>query len=71
MSLENQLAMNRQSWSALQEHGVTEASNLRLDFFYIASGEREALRLSEFLQAETDCEVAVMASGGGSLKKKA
>jgi hypothetical protein len=71
MSLERQLAMNRQTWQALQDHGVTGESRRRLDFFYIAPGEKEANALAEFLKAETDYEVAVSSSGGGFLKKTA
>jgi hypothetical protein len=70
MSLELQLAMNRQTWQALQEHGVTEQSKLRLDFYYFASSEQEARELADFLQRETDYDVAISSSGGGFLKKK-
>ena len=71
MSLELQLAMNRQTWQALQERGVTWQSKLRLDFFYVAPGEQDAKGLLEFLQRETDYDVAASSSGGGLLKKKA
>jgi hypothetical protein len=71
MSLESQLAMNRQTWQALQSHGVTEQSTLRLDFFYIAPGEQQAQALGRFLQDETDYDVVVTSQGGGLLKKKA
>jgi len=71
MSLESQLAMNRQTWQALQEHGVTEESTLRLDFFYVAPGEQQANALATFLREETDYDVTVSSSGGGFLKKKA
>ena len=71
MSLESQLAMNRQTWQALQDHGVTESSRVRLDFFYVALGEQQANALARFLQDETDYEVAVASQGGGLLKKKA
>lgn len=70
MSLESQLAMNRQTWQALQQHGVTEASKLRLDFFYVAPGEQQANALAGFLREETDYDVAMSPSGGGLLKKK-
>ena len=71
MSLESQLSLNRQTWQGLQEHGVTEQSKLRLDFFYVAPGEQQAEALTEFLQRETDYDVAASSSGGGFLKKKA
>lgn len=69
-ALAQQLAMNQRSWQALQEHGVTEDSELRLDFFYVAPGEREAEELREFLQRETDYDVRVDSSGGGFTRKK-
>ena len=34
--LEKQLAMNRQTWAALERRGATEDSELRLDFFFYA-----------------------------------
>jgi hypothetical protein len=68
--LAQQLAMNQQSWQALQEHGVTEESELRLDFFYVAPGEREAENLRAFIQHETNYDVRVRSSGGGFMRKK-
>ena len=70
MALDQQLAMNRQSWQALQEHGVTDESELRLDFFYVAPGEKQADALCAFLRAETDYDVRVGSSAGGLLKRK-
>ena len=70
MTLELQLSMNRQTWQALREHGVTEESKLRLEFFYVAPGEHEASELAGFLERETDYDVAASSSGGGFLKKK-
>ena len=69
--LAKQLAMNRQSWSALQQHGATEDTDLRLDFFYNAPNERAARALAAYLNGETDYEVRVGSAGGGLLKKKA
>lgn len=68
--LAQHLAMNRQSWAALQQHGVTEESELRLDFFYAAADEEAASRLAQFLEAETDYEVMPRSSGGGFLRKQ-
>ena len=62
--------MNRQSWPALQQHGVTEETELRLDFFYVAPAEKQARALAEVLQRETDYEVRVGSSGGGFMKRK-
>ena len=58
-TLRQQLAMNRETWKKLQEHGVDETTELRLDFFYDGPGEAEANELAAFLRAETDYEVAV------------
>ena len=68
--LATQLAMNRQTWPALQGHGVTEEPELRLDFFYVAPSEQSASALAAFIQEETDYEVRVTSSGGGLLRKK-
>ncbi|MGO9924556.1 MAG: ribonuclease E inhibitor RraB [Isosphaeraceae bacterium] len=57
--LANQLAMNRQIWAALQQHGVTEQSELRLDFSYNAPSRDAANGLRALLQEQTDYEVRV------------
>lgn len=62
--------MNPRTWAALQEHGVDEASELRLDFFYVAPGQGEAEALGEFLRRETDYEVDVHTIKKGMLSKK-
>jgi hypothetical protein len=68
--LAQQLAMNKQSWAALQEYGVTDESELRLDFFYVAPSQAEAEGLRTFIEAETDYDVRVGSQGGGFMKKK-
>ena len=50
-------AMNTPTWAALQEHGVTEATELRLDFAYDAPDKESAEQLAAFLRAETDYDV--------------
>jgi len=40
--LAKQLAMNRQTWAALQKHGVTAENTLRLDFSYNAASREAA-----------------------------
>ncbi len=54
-----QMVMNRQTWAALQQHGVTEQSELRLDFSYNASGRHAADGLRLLLQEQTDYDVRV------------
>jgi hypothetical protein len=62
--------MNPQTWAALQEHGVDESTNLRLDFFYVAPGQTEAETLGEFLRLETEYDVDVHSVKKGMLSKK-
>jgi len=61
--LATQLAMNRQTWAALQKHGVTTESKLRLDFSYNAESRETAERLCALLREQTDYEVSVESSG--------
>ena len=52
-----QQAMNTQTWAVLRERGVTEASELHLDFAYDAPSLAAAEQLAAFLRAETDYDV--------------
>jgi hypothetical protein len=67
--LEKQLAMNRQTWAALQDHGATEQSELRLDFSFNAPGRKAADRLYALLQEQTDYEVKIVSGGPFLLRK--
>lgn len=69
-TLTRQLAMNPRTWAALQEHGVDEATELRLDFFYAAPDEAAAASLAAFLRDETDYDVTVDAVKKGMLSRK-
>ncbi len=55
----SQLRMNAETWEALQKHGVTEGTELILDFSFIAPTERDAVALRDFLFAETDYELKI------------
>jgi hypothetical protein len=66
--LAKQLTMNQDTWRALQAHGVTEASELRLDFAYVAPDGSAAESLKEVLEEQTDYNVSVHSSG--SLQRK-
>jgi hypothetical protein len=68
--LRQQLSMNPQTWATLQEHGVDESSEVRLDFFYVAAGQVEAEALGGFLRDETDFRVDVHSIKKGMLSKK-
>jgi hypothetical protein len=61
--LATQLAMNRQTWAVLQQHGVTEQSQLRLDFSYNAPSKDAAEALVALIQEQTDYDVRVESSG--------
>ena len=67
--LARQLVMNRQTWVALQGHGATEETELRLDFAFNAANHESADGLCAFLRAETDYEVRVE-SCGSLLRRK-
>lgn len=64
---EDEIAANRtrnvHTWEALQKHGVTEATELRLDFSYEVPNASAAKQLAEFLRAETDYDVALNEEG--------
>ena len=62
--LAKQLTMNEETWRVLQSHGVTEASQLRLDFTYCAPSRASAESLKGVLSDETDYEVSVQSDGG-------
>ena len=65
--LARQLAMTEQTWAMLQEHGLSEESEVRLNFFYNAPNLSAANELATFLQEETDYDVSATAdSVGGS-----
>jgi len=63
-TLEKQLAMNQKTWRALQEHGVTLTSELRLDFTYLASDQAAAKKLKALLEDQTDYDVHLKSAGG-------
>ncbi len=55
--LTQQLAMNKATWAELQRNGVTEETQLSLDFFYEAPDNESAEALTQFLRDETDYDV--------------
>jgi hypothetical protein len=57
-----QLAMNRQTWAALQEHGVSEQTQLRLDFSYNAPSRQAAEAMVALIEDQTDYDVRVESS---------
>jgi regulator of ribonuclease activity B len=62
--LARQLSMNVETWRALQSHGVTEATPLRLDFSYAAPDQASAEALKRSLEEQTDYDVEVLSQGG-------
>jgi hypothetical protein len=67
--LARQLEMNPATWEALTDRGVTEESQLRLDFLFNAPGRSQGEQLAEFLQHETDYDVEVTSHKKGLLAK--
>lgn len=59
--LKEQLVRTRMTWARLQQHGVTDGSELQLDFFYAAPTNVRATELKRFLEQETDYEMRVTA----------
>lgn len=59
--LQEQLALTRMTWARLQQHGVTDGSELQLDFFYAAPTSARATELMRFLERETDYTMRVTA----------
>jgi hypothetical protein len=57
--LAKQLAMNRATWTALQKHGVTEQTQLCLDFSYDAPSRDAADALCALIREQTDYDVRV------------
>ena len=53
----HQQAMNSETWTTLLRHGVTEATELRLEFTYDAPDAHAAEILVSFLRQETDYDV--------------
>jgi hypothetical protein len=61
--LKRQLQMNSQTWAALQAHGVTPESLVRLDFSYNAPGRDAAKALVALVRNQTDYDVQAKTSG--------
>ena len=68
--LNKQVAMNKQSWSALTARGVSTTSELRLDFAFRAPNETAARDLTNLLSDQTDYEVAVQGESASIFRKR-
>lgn len=60
--LDRQLAMNRQTWTTLEKHGVTLSTRLHLEFMYWAPDQSSAERLKDLLEDKTDYELRPLRS---------
>jgi hypothetical protein len=69
-TLGRQLVMNAQTWKTLQEHGVDEERELRLDFDYVAPSEDAANQLASFLRTETDYQAEARSEKQGRLARR-
>ena len=67
--LELQLRANPAVWKNLERLGVTDQTELRLAFIYLAPGKDEAERLIAFLREETDYEVQLRERPMGFFEK--
>jgi hypothetical protein len=63
-NLARQLEMNVETWGRLRQHGVTEATALRLDFMYEAPTRGAADKLVQLLRDETDYDVSEPLASG-------
>ena len=63
--------MNRATWAELQGQGVTEDTELRLDFFFVAAGQHQAEALAQTLRTRTDYDVEAVSLEQGLLGRKA
>lgn len=63
--LERHLALNRETWRTLEQHGVTAGSAVRLEFAYRAPSAPTAERLADLLLDRTDYEATVQRAGEG------
>ena len=52
-------ARSRAAWAALRRRGVTESTQLELEFFYDVRDAGAAKELGDFLRAETDYDVEI------------
>ena len=68
--LAHQLEMNRLTWSQLQEHGVNDETELRLDFLFVAPGQHQAEALAGAIRARTDYDVEAGTLRQGLLGRK-
>jgi hypothetical protein len=68
--LAHQLEMNRVTWAELQKQGVTEDTELRFDFFYVAPGQHQAEVLAQAIRSRTDYDVEAGSSKEGLLGKR-
>src|SRR5262249_39583078 len=68
--LAHQLEMNRVTWAELQRNGVTDATELRLDFVFVAPGAHQAEALAQAIRSRTDYEVEAVSSKQGLLGKQ-
>ena len=62
--LAKQLVMNKDTWAALRSHGLTETTELTLDFAFVAPSRANAEALRAVLVDQTDYDVEVKSDGG-------
>ena len=63
--LARQVVMTEETWSVLVREGLTEETEVQLDFAYRATTKADADALASFLRAETNYDVSIAADGSG------
>jgi hypothetical protein len=61
----HQLAMNHETLASLRRHGVTDRTELRLDFAYRANNRESASALMNYLTNETDYDIRLRQDNQG------
>jgi len=61
--LAKQIAMNRSTWDSLQKHGITEESQVELEFSYNAPSQKSADGMCALIKEQTDYDARTVSSG--------
>jgi hypothetical protein len=68
--LTHQLELNRVTWAELEKQGVTEETELRLDFLFFAPGQHQAEALAQAIRSRTDYDVEASSRREGLLGQR-
>jgi Regulator of ribonuclease activity B len=65
----HQLEMSKQTLEALRRHGLTDETEVQIDFYFVAPNEKSARSLAQHLE-ENDCLELQCEKSGGFLSRK-